>query len=210
MYLTLTFALLLAVTAMLVLLRLRWMYLSPYVRRAVLVTACTIVTIFLLGYSIHWATASARINTIAYWLFLACCEFFVLLLTLLPPRWLTSLIAVVLLLPILSASIFLPLTAVFAPPPVTTPLGDHLVSVTEPWTSGKIGVSGVDIDILYRPAWAPFLQHRRQTDRLYETQCDTAKATATLQPDRQSILFDCPANPYQPSAPGIHVVVHLN
>ncbi len=210
MHLTLTFATLLAVTAILVLLRLRWTHLSPNLRRTILATACAICIIFLLSYGTGWSTTGVRLNYIFYWLFLASVEFFVLLITLVPPRWLTSLIAVVLLLPILSASIFLPLTAVFAAPPVTTPIGDHLVSVTEPWTSGKIGVSGVDIDILYRPTWAPFLQHRRQTDRLFETQCDTTKATATLQPDRNSILFDCPTNRNQPSTPGIHVVVHLN
>lgn len=209
MHLTLTFATLLAVTAILVLLRLRWTHLSPNLRRTILATACAICIIFLLSYGTGWSTTGVRLNYIFYWLFLASVEFFVLLITLVPPRWLTSLIAVVLLLPILSASIFLPLTAVFAAPPVTTPIGDHLVSTATPWNSGKIGITGIDLDVYYRPAMMPFLQRRLKANHLYNTQCDTGKAFVVIQPDQRSILLVCPVNSGQAADHLIHTIVPL-
>lgn len=168
-------------------------------------------TLSALAAATHWSTASIRWNAALYWVSIASYEFLLILFTRLRPRWLTLTIAIILILPILSASVFLPLAALFNPPPVTTAvLGDHLISERTPWGSGPLATTGTDLTVYYQPAWAPFLHRRRRSARYFGGQCDAAGAYAVLQPDHESVLMCCPASPDQPPDSGHHLIVKLD
>jgi hypothetical protein len=210
MNLPLTFAALLALTIALVLLRFFWPRLSQRTKSLLIACACIGPALFAIVAVSGWSTSSIRWNAAFYWGCIASYEFLLILFTRLRPRWLTSIIAIILILPILSASVFLPLAAIFDPPPVTTAvLGDQLISERKPWGSGAVATTGTDLTIYYRPAWAPFLRRNRLSCRYFGSQCNAAAAYAVLQPDHKSVLMSCPASPDQPPETAHNFVMPL-
>lgn len=210
MHLTLTYAVLATLTGALVVLRFFWPRLSPRIQVFLIASACIIPALFGLALVTHWSTSSLRVNTLCYWACIASYEFFLILFTRLRPRWLTSLIAIILILPILSASIFLPLAGIFDVSPVTTVvLGHGIVSERVPWGTGTFEATGTDLSISSKPSWAPFLRHRRQGTRYYNSQCDASQAFAILQPDGKSVRMACPASPGGPPETTRDLVVKL-
>src|SRR3982074_3271480 len=111
MNLPLTFAALVALTGALVLLRIFWPRFAQRTRSLLLACACIVPTLYVIAAATRWSTSSLRWNAAFYWGFIASYEFLLILFTRLRPRWLTSIIAIILILPILSASVFLPLVA---------------------------------------------------------------------------------------------------
>ncbi len=207
MHVPLTLAALATLTLAIVLLRLLWPRLSRRARSTWITCACATFTLTTLCYLAKWSTSSNRLNTAIYWFCIASYEFFIILFTLLPPKWLTSIVAVVLILPILSTSIFLPLTLIFDSSSHTiTPLGGRFFSDR---TSPGL-VSEAELNIYYRPSWAPFLRRRVQGTRYYRSQCDAFAAFATLQPDHKSVLMSCPAAPDQPPGAARSLVVKFH
>lgn len=208
--LPLTFAVLAALTGALIFLRLRWNRLSTKAHKIFIGCACAAIALDLLVSASGWSTSSSHLNALVYWGAVAGYELFVLLFTLLHPRWLTIPIAVVLLIPLLSASAFLPLADLFDPAPHTiVSIGPNLITDRVPWGSGGKGSSGTDIAIYSHPAWTSFLHRRRQGSRYYNSQCDAGRATATLQPDGTHVLMSCPAAPGQPPDAAHNLVVKL-
>ena len=201
MHLQLTLALFAALTAALLLLRLAWPRLSHSTHRAILIVAGLALPLWPLSLLTRWSFTADRLDGLLTWAFIAAYELLVLLLTLLRPRWLTALIAFTLILPLLSASAFLPLTELFDRAPETSlRLGPNLYSQRVPWNFPRSNVSGTDLEIFYRPARLPLLQHRAQGARYYNTQCDANHAFATLQPDGLHLQMNCPALPDQPGS----------
>ena len=190
----LTMAIFAGMTVMLILLRLSWCQLSPRMRRAVLIAALVALPLWPISAITHWSTSSDRLNNLLYWAFIAAYELLLLLFTLLRPYWLTSLFAFTLLAPLLSASAFLPLSDLFdrAPQP-PTPLSSHLSSQLVPFIYPGSDITGADLEVYSRPAWLPFLQHKAQGARYYNTQCDAFHASAKLEPDGRHLLMNCPA-----------------
>lgn len=206
----LTFAALTTLTGALVLLRFFWPHLSRRTQTFLIAGACIIPALFGLIFVSRWSTSSIRLNAACYWACIASYEFFLLLFTRLRPRWLTTIIAIILILPLLSASVFLPLADIFNVPPVTTVvLGDHFISERVPWGSHKFENTGTDLVIYSRPPWAPFVRRRRQSCRYYNSQCNASQAFAVLQPDRKSVLMVCPASPGQAPDTARSLVVKL-
>jgi hypothetical protein len=210
MNLPLTFAALLALTGALVLLRFFWPRLSRPTQSLLIACACIVPTLFAIASVTGWSSSSIRWNAAFYWGCIASYEFLLILFTRLCPRWLTSIIATILILPILSASVFLPLAALFDPPPVTTVvLGDHLISERTPWGSGPVATTGTDLTIYYQPSWAPFVHRHRLSCRYFGSQCNAAEAYAVLQPDNKSVMMSCPASPDQPPETAHNLVMKL-
>ncbi|HZY63005.1 MAG TPA: hypothetical protein VFE38_10790 [Edaphobacter sp.] len=208
--LLLTFTVFVSLTGALVILRLRWTHLTPRTHRVLIRCACAVIVFYLLITASRWSTSSSHLNAFIYWAAIAAYEFFLLLFTLLRPRWLTVLIAIVLLLPLLSASAFLPLAELFDPAPHTiTSIGLNLITDRVPWGSGGKGSSGTDIAVYSHPSWTHLLQRRRQASRYYNSQCDANRATATLEPDGRHVLMSCPAAPGQPPESAHNLVVKL-
>jgi hypothetical protein len=211
MHLPLTFASFALLTTGIVLLRLFWQRLSPRVHCVVIILACAALFLSALSLATKWTIYPDSLNAALYWSALAGYEFFLVLFTLLPPRWLTSIIAAILIAPLLSASIFLPLAHLFDMAPYQTlPLGDRFVSVRTPWSMEGTNGSGVDLKIYWRPSWAPFLQRQVQGARYYNSQCDTGASFAVLQPDHKSVLMNCPAAANQQASAARSLVVKFH
>jgi hypothetical protein len=150
-----------------------------------------------LGSATGWSSTSITFNTILVWSSYLGYIFLVLLFTLLRPRWLSVTVAIVLILPILSSSLILPLGDIFDMTPATkVDLGHQVQSVTIPFVNAPFN-SGADIAVYHRPAYMPFLRHRIFSARFYDTQCDTAELGAEVQsePQPSRILIHCPALP---------------
>jgi hypothetical protein len=208
--LPLTFAALALLTGALILLRVRWRHLSQKTHKALIVCAIAAIVLYLFTLATGWNTAFYHLNAGLYWLAVAGYEFFVLLFTLLRPRWLTAIIAAVLLLPLLSASPFLPLADLFNPAPHTiVSIGGNFVTDLTPWGAGGAGSSGFDLVVYSHPSWTHLLRRRRQASRYYNGQCDAARAFATMQPDGRHVLMSCPAAPDQQPDAARNLVVKL-
>ncbi len=206
----LTFAALAVLTGTLVLLRLRWARLSEKTRRALIVYACAALALCAVSSATHLNTSSSHLNAALYWGALAGYGILLVLFTLLRPRWLTTIIAIILFLPILSASAFLPLAELFNPAPhITVSIGPNLVSDLVPWGTGTAPTSGFDLVVYSHPSWSKFLRHRRQGCHYYSGQCDASRATAALQPDGRHVLMSCPAAADQPPDAARSLVVKL-
>ena len=208
--LPLTFLGLAIMTGALILLRLRWTSLSSKTQKILVCCACAALIFYALISVTLWSTSSTHLNAVFYWCAVAGYEFFILLFTLLRPRWLTSIIAAVLILPILSASPFLPLAELFNPAPHTiVSLGSNFISDLSPWGAGTAPNSGFDLIIYSHPSWTHVIRRRRQACHYYSGQCNASKAYATLQPDGKHVLMSCPAAADQPSAAARSLVVKL-
>jgi hypothetical protein len=189
-----TLAIFTTILAALVLLRIRWPSLPVRLQSTLIVLA--MVAIFLQGltYATHWNLSDDRAGFLLNWSAIIGYEFIVLLATRLRPRWLTSIVAVILILPLLSASIFLPLTGQFERSPhYRTKLDTNLYIETTPWESPLKGTSGVDIQIFVTKPYIPFLRHLFASSRLFNNQCNTAGATVVLQLDHENVLISCPS-----------------
>ena len=207
----LTFAALVVLTGALVGLRFFWPRVSRRTQIFLIGSACVIPSIFAFTLISRWSFASLRVNSALYWLCIASYEFFLILFTRLRPRWLTTITAVVLLLPLLSTSIILPLTTVFDATPVTRVwLGGNFTSERVPWGSSTFESTGTDLAIYSGPSWAPLIRRRRQSCRYYNSQCDASHAFAVLQPDRKSVLMVCPASPGHAADSARSLVVQLH
>lgn len=196
MHVPFTLAVLALLTLPLLWLRFRWPMLSRRARRAVLLVPCAVVALKLLSIVTAWTFSSFVLHTLHFWLLTLSYILLLLLFTRLRPRWLTTTVALILAVPIFSASIFLPLTALFdTAPRVTRPLGGNYLSELSPWATANGGATGNDLDIYYQPHWLPFLRHRAGGGRLYDEQCNTAAATAQLDPSGKTATLFCPARP---------------
>jgi hypothetical protein len=208
--LPLTFAALAILTGALILLRLRWPGFSQKARSILIGSAGAALFLYLLMFATGWSTSSDHMNAAIYWTAVAGYELLLLLFTLLRPRWLTAIIAAVLMVPILSASPFLPLAELFNTASHTTvSIGPGFISDLAPWGNGTGPSSGFDLTIYSHPSWTRFFRRRRQASRYFNGQCDASKASATLQPDGKHVLMSCPAAPNQRPDAARSLVVRL-
>jgi hypothetical protein len=195
-YIPLTLVTLALFTALIVVLRIRWGRLSSKFKRCLLILCLVPVSLLLFSAATRLSTTSDRLNTAVYWGFVLGYIFFVSLFTLLRPVWFTSLIAIILILPLLSASAILPLAAIFSRQAHRTKvIGDGLITDLVPLDAVTRDGAGADIVIYRRISWAPFLRRREQGARYFNTQCNTSAAYAVLQPDGYHLQMVCPATP---------------
>jgi hypothetical protein len=188
-------------TAAIVLLRLRWQRLSRNWKQRLIRFGIASIGTLLLTVLARVSTTSDQVNVLVYWCCILSYIFFVVLFTLIRPYWLTSLIAVILLVPLLSSSAILPLGAIFAHQQHhETALGAGLTSDLVTIDPLAPAATGADLSIYRRPAWAPFLQRKLFGARYFDTECHASAAIATLQPDRRGVLMICPAAPDRPPA----------
>ena len=208
--LPLTFAILAILTGALIVLRVRWRHLSAKAHAIFITCAGAALLLYAISFTTGWSTASNHLNAALYWFAISGYEFFLLLFTLLRPRWLTTTITIVLIFPILSASAFLPLAEIFDSAPHTiVSIGPGLTSDRAPWGTGAPATSGFDLTIYSHPSWTNFFRRRRQASRYFSGQCNASESTATLQPDAKHVLMLCPAAPGQQADAARTLVVKL-
>jgi hypothetical protein len=197
-------------TLAIVIVRIRWDRLSSRLKHFLIFCAVASIAVMTIGALSRINTTSDPFNTIVWWCATLSYIFFVILFTRLRPLWLTSLIASVLILPLLSASAILPLAAFFSNlPHHITPLGNGLVSDLVPIDSITPNAGGADLTIYRRFSRLPFLQLRRQGARYFSTQCKASDAYAVLQADNVHILMVCPALPGHLPVDGRSLIVKL-
>jgi hypothetical protein len=195
-----TIALLVLLTVAMVLLRMFWLRV-PSPLRFLLIRAAVVVIIVHLFFTVtKWGTTSTHFNAIVNWLAIAGYELLVLLFSRLSPKWLTSLSAAILIIPLFSSSILFPLALVLHLDSIPrVRLGNHLYYKIVPWSANGPDNSGVDLNIYYSPPFLPFLSRRVGTQPFNMDVCNALKAFAVPGPEPKTILVRCPHLPSQPA-----------
>lgn len=194
-----TIGLLLAVTLGAIVLRAYWDRIPHGVEKALFVAGAIVVAIRFLFLVTRWGMASSRMNAILCWLAVIAYELILVRFSLMRPRWLTSLCAVVLLLPMFASSLLLPLTKIFdAPTANRIAIAMNYELEREPWDAKINGRSGYDFGILYRPSWIP-LQRMAQRSSFSDEQCRAIEATASVDTQKHLVHFHCPGHHGQAS-----------
>jgi hypothetical protein len=207
----LTLATLALFTGAIVVLRVRWRRLNRRLRHLLIFSALVSIVLLPCAFAIHLSTTIDHLNTLVCWGFVLGYIFFVIFFTLLRPVWLTSLVAIMLLLPLLSASAIFPLAAIFSRQPHhIQSIGGGLVTDVVAIDAITPGASGADISVYRRLSWAPFLQHRVQGSRYFNTQCDASAAYAELLSDNYHLRIICPAAFGTPPADRRELILDLH
>lgn len=196
MHVLTTLAAFILLTAAMILLRTRWPSLSERVRRRITIAAIAVLALTTFSSISGYVTASHTLNDLVLWAVLVAYLLFLMRFSLIRPRWFTVPIAIILLLPILSTSIFLRFAETISGfPRAVTSLGDHVFSETTTWHTDPSEASGIDFSIYAVPPHLPFIRRHRAALRFYNRQCDAAHASAQLSPDHARVLYTCPALP---------------
>ncbi len=196
MYVLMTIAAMGVITGAMILLRFFW-WRSPWTARALLLAmACLSATLPILMIVTRWETTSDRANTLLRWIAFAGYELILMRFSLMRPQWLTSICAVVLLLPVLGTSLLLPLAELFhRKHKERFSIGGPYQCERSPWDISGTEVPGVNLTIYYQPKLAPFLHHQRQLSAFNAVECESSAATASILPGNKEVLFHCPAKP---------------
>ena len=196
-----TYLALLGLIAVAVAIRLLWPRLSPRRRRQLALFLAILFVPVMLSTLSRWDTTSLRLNAFLFWIRLFAYELCIVLFSLVRPRLLTTLIALILTLPLFSASAVGPASGLFSTGhPVLHPIGDGYFLELLPWSSGPAGNSGRDFNLFYQPARLSFLRRPFMGSRLYNTQCRTAETTATVDLRTAHITVHCPPLTADPAA----------
>jgi hypothetical protein len=160
--------------------------------------AVGLIVLYGLSVVTKWNTTSDRLNVLIGWSAIAAYELLVLLFSRLSPRWLTIPSTIILLLPLFASSILIPLTHLFdSDSNKMVSISDHLFYEVKPWANTGGGNAGVDIDIYYRPSFAPFLRHKIQTIPFNNGECNAYAAFAIALSSTRFVLGRCPNWPSQ-------------
>ena len=194
-----TFAALALLTAAMILLSAFWMRVPPGLRWLLIRGAIAMITVHAFFSVTKWGTTSTYVNVIINWLAIAGYELLLVLFSRLSPRWLTTISAAILMVPLFASSILLPLSGIFRPGSLQEVTFDrHLYYKVVPWSNNGAGNSGVDLDVYYRPWFAPFLSRRVETQSFNTMQCNALAAYAVRR-DGKTVLARCPHWPNQPA-----------
>lgn len=210
MHFTLTFALIATLTASMVVVRIFWPRIPQTAKTALTIFVVAVFVIFAVAYVTKWSASSLRLNFAFGWALLAAWEIVLIYFSLLKPRWLTGIVAVVMLFPLLSASVLFPLASVFSPMPATTvKLGGQVISVRVPWGTGTGETTGTDLFLFYQPSWMPFARRALRSARYFNGKCDANAAYAVLSPDQERVTMVCPTASYLPADSAISITLPL-
>ena len=199
MFLPLTFAILALLTVAMVLLGVFWLRMPLRLRFFLPRAALGLIILHALFVVTRWGITSSWLNVLINWLAVAGYELLVVLFARLPPRWLTSLSAAILIVPIFAASIVMPLTLIFNPGKIENiPVAHNLYYKRVEWETGGNDTPGVDLEVYHRSPLFPFLSRKVQTQSFNNDQCDAFAATIQPGPDAETVLARCPHWPSQP------------
>ncbi|MCL2660335.1 MAG: hypothetical protein FWD64_07455 [Acidobacteriaceae bacterium] len=197
MYFSRTIAILVLLTAAIFVLRFFWRRLPGRLRAALLTAAGICVMLQVLMILSRWSLTSNLANTLMYWAAAASYLLILMRFSLVRPRWLTAFCAVVLLLPIFSASVLLPLMEIFYYKDTDYfSIGKPYLCERRPWGGRRMPKNyGFSVSVFYEPRLAPFLKHRLRGSAFNIDQCQATASTAVVYESSDEILFHCPANP---------------
>lgn len=208
MHLPLTFGLLALLTGVVLVLRLLWWKLPPWLRKGVVVLACGMVLMRVGSIATQWTMTSTRLNAVICWLAVAGYEILLARFSLMRPRWLTSISAFVLLTPLIGSTLIIPLTRVFdwSAADISRLSGPYILE-RSPWDTDGAGNSGVDMIVFYRPPLVPFLRHTSQRASFGDDECNPGDAWVRVDPEKRMVHFHCPAR--EETKPPLDVILPL-
>jgi hypothetical protein len=197
MNIPITVAALALLTVVMILVTIFWLRIPPQIRLFLICASVVLVVVQLLFTATKWSTTSDKLNEVINWLAIAGYELIVLRFTRVPPKWLVIPIATILLLPLISASIMLPLRELFEPGsrPIVS-MDDHLFYEISTWENSGGGNAGVDIIIYHRAPLIPFLRHKLLDIPFNNQECNSYAAFAISLPAKH-YLGRCPYWPGQ-------------
>jgi hypothetical protein len=158
-----------------------------------------------------WSTTSDRLNSIINWGAVAGYLLIIVLFTLHRPRWLTTISAAILVLPVFASNILLPLRDLFNPvSPSVTRIDRRYIYTRALWDiPGENQNSGVDLMVFYQPRFFP-LRRKVQRATFNDMQCDASASSATIDHARKLIHFHCPALSTLPGSAPIDLLLPLH
>jgi hypothetical protein len=181
------------VTIAAIILRSYWFRMSPALQKYLLIASGISVFIRFLFLVTQWSTASPRFNSVVFWIAVVGYEIILLRFSLMRPRWLTSLCAIILILPLCGSTLLLPLTGLFEKEPHNVRrLAKNYVLERAPWDPGVNGHEGEDFMVLYNPSMVPFLHRLSQRSSFSKQQCNTTDVTVEVKPPKKLVHFRCP------------------
>jgi len=196
MYIALTTAVLVLLTVAMLLLRIFWNGVPAGLRFGIVTVSIALVLLQAFFAATKWGTTSDRLNVVINWSAVADYELLVLLFSRLSPKWLTSLSAAILLIPVFASSIVLPLAELFDPSSYkAVSIGNNLFYEVKPWANPGGGNKGADVIVSYRPPIAPFLRHKIRTIPFNDRECNSNAAVAIPFPSTKTVLGRCPRWP---------------
>jgi hypothetical protein len=196
MHVPVTFALLGLLTGIIVVLRFLWWRLPPWLRSLALVCATVMVLIRFAFILSRWDMTSTRLNALLCWTAVVGYEILLVRFSLMRPRWLTSLSAVILLVPLFGSTLLIPLTRIFDWERADiSSIGGNYICEKSPWDTTVAGNTGMDLIVFYRPPFAPFLRHLVQRAAFADDQCDSAASSAVADVTNKVVHFHCPGRP---------------
>jgi hypothetical protein len=199
--LLLTTAVLASLTLAIIFLRVFWARVPTRARSFLIYTGLTMMLIHIAFSVTKWNTISDRLNCIINWGAVAGYLLIIVLFTLHPPKWLTTISAIILILPVFASNILLPLRDVFLPVPSVIRINNRYVYAKSVWTEqGENQNSGADLMVFYQPRFAP-MRRKIQRANFNDMQCDAATSSANIDITRRIIHFHCPASSNSGSTP---------
>jgi hypothetical protein len=194
MHLPLTFGLLGLLTGAVLVLRLFWWRLPWWLRRAVLGLAIAMVLLRIGFIATQWSMTSTRMNAVISWLAVAGYEILLARFSLMRPQWLTTISALILLVPLIGSTLLIPLTRVFdwSSADISQLSGPYILEKSL-WDTDGAGNSGLDMIVFYQPRLLPFLRHYSQRASFGDDECVPQEATVQNDPKKRTVHFHCPA-----------------
>jgi hypothetical protein len=190
-----TIGLLVALTVAILILRFFWFRMPRRLERRVLLFAGFVVALRFIFLVALLRTMSPFFDALLCWTAVAGYELMLVRFSLMQPRWLTSISAFVLLLPIFGSTLLFPLTGIFDMEPADIrPIGGQYLLERSPWDVKVSGHAGVDLGIFYQPPWAPFLRHMVQRSSFGDEQCDSKAVIVTVDSANKLARFHCPGH----------------
>ena len=177
-----------------ILLRVFWARVPAKARSFLICTGLAMMFLHIVFTLSKWSTTSYRLNAIINWGAVAGYMLVIALFTLLRPRWLTTISAVILILPVFATNIFLPLLDLTSDSPIVTRIDRHYTYAQTFWDiSGENQNSGVDLVVFYQPRFLP-LRRKVQRATFNDMECDASASSASLDRASKIIHFHCPAS----------------
>ena len=190
----LTTAVLASLTLAIIMLRVFWSRIPARARSFFVYAGLSMILLHVAFVVTKWSTISDRLNSIINWGAVAGYLLIIVLFTLHRPRWLTTISAAILILPVFTSSILLPLRDLFNPiAPSITRIDNRYIYERNLWNEpGENQNSGADLMVFYQPRFFP-LRRKVQRATFNDMQCDASASSAVIDRERKIIHFHCPA-----------------
>jgi hypothetical protein len=191
----LTTAVLASLTLAIILLRVFWFRIPTRARSFFVYTGLSMILLHVAFVVTKWSTTSDRLNSIINWGAVAGYILIIVLFTLHRPRWLTTISAAILILPVFTSSILLPLRDLFNPVlPSNNRIDNRYIYAKTLWNEqGETQNSGADLMIFFQPRFIP-LRRKIQRATFNDMQCDASSSSASIDRVHKIIHFHCPAS----------------